>query len=270
MANITRPNGYELSNKGHSVLLHKPEEKESKERWDLVAVVSLIYHYESVCNLIILIPESTAVPETSEGDTPQDELALNSLPTSDTSNDPEQTIDEVTSKEDDAIKNEEEAKSSTDNSVTESGPPLEHEHGNGEYLVVEDKKDEDELKEEQTIISPLPSPYQTYPFTVDEPEPEPEQEPEPQVEEKSIEKPTEKEEKEEIPQEEMPQEEATALEVIAKDESLTRGELVLSSSLVSYDIISEVDSKSLDARSKKVNVTEKSNGSNTNEDGKNK
>ncbi|XP_011409709.1 PREDICTED: FK506-binding protein 5-like [Amphimedon queenslandica] len=211
--------------------------------------------------------KSSAVLETSERESPQDELALNSLPTSDTSNDPEQTIGEVTSKED-ATKNQPEAKGSNDSSLTESVPPLEHD--DDEYLVVEDKKNEDELREEQTIISPLPSPYQTYPFTVDEPEPEPEEEPEPQVEDKSIEKPTEKEEipqEEVMPQEkEIQQEEATALEVIAKDESLTRGELVLSSSLISYDIISEVDPKSLDARSKKVNVTEKSNGSNKNED----
>ena len=270
--------GYELSNKGHSVLLHKLEEEDSKERWELVALVSLICHYESIYNLIILILESTAVPETREGDTPQDELALNSLPTS---NDPEPANGEVTSKED-AINNEEEARSSNDSSITEPVPPLEYDEDNEEYLVVEDKKPEDELREEQTIISPLPSPYQTFPFSVDEPEPEPEQEPEPEpepeqepepepeqepepeplVEEKSIEKLTEREE--------VPQEEATALEGTAKDESITGGELVPSSSLISYDIISEVDPKSYDASSKKVEVTKKSNGSNTNEEGKEK
>ena len=101
---------------------------------------------------------------------------------------------------------------------------------------------------EGEIIPPLPSPYQTFPFTpsLDESEP-------PTLEnEGSLDNPVQ---------------EATDTEESIVN-STKRGELVLSNSLISYDIITEVDPKSLESNTRKVNVTKESNGSNMNKEGK--
>ena len=203
-----------------------------------------------------------------ERDIPQDDLPLSTLTTEEQKESTETGTDgEVTDTEG---KEEREGSSSTEEITDASQPqpplpsplPVSNEETREKEEVEEEEEEEEEEEDlatggeakresepkEGEIIPPLPSPYQTFPFTpsLDESEP-------PTLEnEGSLDNPVQ---------------EATDTEESIPN-STKKGEMAVSNSLISYDIITEVDPKSLESNARKVNIAKESNGSNMNKEGK--
>ena len=212
-----------------------------------------------------MLLESAA--DKDERDTPQDDLPLSTLTTEEQKESTETGTDgEVTDSEG---KEEREGSSSTEEITDASQPqpplPSPLPVSNEETREKEEEEEEEEEEKEEDlatggeakresepkegeIIPPLPSPYQTFPFTpsLDESEP-------PTLEnEGSLDNPAQ---------------EATDTEESIPD-STKKGEKAVSNSLISYDIITEVDPKSLESNARKVNIAKESDGSNMNKEGK--